>query len=158
MKALIVYDSVFGNTGKIAQAMGKALGLPESDVIRVNQAKAEQIDGLELLIVGSPTRGFNATRPLYDFLKSLPANKLKGIRVAAFDTRVSVETVKSALLTSLVKFFGYAAEKIAKRLQKKGGKLISTPEGFFVDDREGPITQGELERAAEWVKKIANSL
>ena len=54
--------------------------------------------------------------------------------------------------------FGYAAKPIADRLEKKGGQLAVPPEGFYVTDTEGPLVEGELERAAEWARKIAASV
>jgi flavodoxin I len=59
MKTLIIYDSFFGNTEQIAQAIGRAIGSQQNvEVFRVSQATSEQLAGLNLLIVGSPTRGF----------------------------------------------------------------------------------------------------
>jgi hypothetical protein len=55
----------------------------------------------------------------------------------------------------MVKLFGYAAKPIANRLTKKGGVLTMEPEGFFVEGTEGPLTDGELERAAAWAQRIA---
>ena len=95
MKALIVYDSYFGNTEKIAQAMGGVLGLQEgSIVVKVSNLKPEQLKGVELLIVGSPTRGFRPSDGIKAFLKGLPVDSLKGIRVAAFDTRMKTSDIK----------------------------------------------------------------
>jgi len=62
MKALVVYDSFFGNTEKIAQTIGNALGAPaDVEVLRVGNVKPEQLTGLGLLVVGSPTRAFRPT-------------------------------------------------------------------------------------------------
>ena len=157
MKALVVYDSFFGNTEQIAQAIGNALGSPEDvEILRVGDVKPEQFTGLELLIVGSPTRGFKPTPAISNLLKSIPGNGLKGVKVAAFDTRFTVEEIKSSvfILPLLVNIFGYAAKPISDRLQKKGGELIIPPEGFFVDGTEGPLKEGELERAADWTEQI----
>jgi flavodoxin len=49
---------------------------------------------------------------------------------------------------------GYAAKPIADKLKKKGGKLVLPPEGFFVQGSEGPLKEGEVERAAEWAKQL----
>jgi len=157
MKTLVVYDSVFGNTELIARAIGNALG-SEKDVgiLRVSNVKPEQLTESELLIAGSPTRKFKATPAIYTLLKGIPKNSLKGVRVAAFDTRISESDVESAALRRLMKTFGYAAKPISDRLVKKGGKLIMPPEGFFVEDTEGPLKEGELERAAEWAKQIVS--
>ncbi|MCL4514297.1 MAG: flavodoxin family protein [Firmicutes bacterium] len=153
MKTLIVYDSVFGNTEQIAQAIGKSIGSEESvEALRAGDMKPEHLIGLRLLIVGSPTRGFRPTKVITDFLDKIPSNGLKGVRVAAFDTRISTADVNSRSLNILVRLFGYAAKPIADKLEKKGGSLVIPPEGFFVKDSEGPLKDGELERAADWAK------
>jgi flavodoxin len=160
MKAMVVYDSVFGNTEKVAQAIGQALGSPEDvKVVRVSDAKPEQLVGLTLLIVGSPTRQFSPTGATTGFLKSIPKHGLKGVKVAAFDTRFTENAIeKVRILAFFVKIFGYAAKPITDRLQKKGGELVVPPEGFYVGDTEGPLLEGELERAADWAKEIVNSM
>ncbi len=159
MKVLIVYDSVFGNTEQIAQAIGNSLGSKENvEILRVSDMKPEQLIGLELLIVGSPTRVFKPTKAIMNFLNKIPLNVLKSVKVAAFDTRISTADVNSRLLNILVKLFGYAAKPIAYKLEKKGGSLIIPPEGFFVKDSEGPLKDGELERAADWAKIIMKTL
>ena len=155
MKALIVYDSVFGNTEQIAKAIGDSLAdLTSTEVVKVSEAKLEQLQGTGLLIVGSPTRAFKPTKAIVDFLIQIPSNGLKGINVAAFDTRVNTEDVNSRILNGFVRIFGYAAKPIADKMQKKGGNLVLPPEGFFVKDNEGPLKEGELERAAEWAKQV----
>jgi flavodoxin len=155
MKVLIIYDSFFGNTEQIAQAIGNALGSQEdAEILRVSDVKPEQLTGLKLLIVGSPTRGFRPTPAITNLLKSIPKNGLKGVKVAAFDTRISVDDLGSSILTFMVKMFGYAAKPIADRLKKKGGELTIPPEGFIVEGTEGPLREGELERAADWARQI----
>jgi flavodoxin len=155
MKTLIIYDSVFGNTEKIAQAIGSDLGSPEeAGVFQVNNARLDQLTGAELLIVGSPTRGFKPTPAITDFLKSMPTGSLEGVRVAAFDTRLEASDKDSFFLRFIVKIGGYAASPIAALLKKKGGNLVVPPEGFFVLKSEGPLREGELERAAAWAKQV----
>lgn len=155
MKVLVVYDSVFGNTEKIAQAIGGALAAGnDAATLRVNDVKLEQLKGINLLIIGSPTRGFRPTEGITNFLQSIPGNSLNGIPVAAFDTRLKAD--ESSFLTRLVLKGGYAAKTIANLLVKNGGNLVTPPEGFFVKDREGPLKDGELERAAAWAGKIAS--
>ena len=82
---------------------------------------------------------------IQDFLKNIPKSDIDGINVAAFDTRFSKRWVK---------IFGFAAKKIADTLEKKGGNLIVPPEGFIVKDTKGPLEEGELERAANWLKLV----
>lgn len=153
MKALIIYDSYFGNTEQIAKAIGSTLNLQGStEVVRIGELKPGQIKGTDLLIVGSPTRAFKPTDAIRVFLKNVSAEDLKGVKVAAFDTRISVEDTKSSVLRVFVKIFGYAAKPIADGLKQKGGNLTLPPEGFIVKDTEGPLKEGELERAADWAK------
>jgi len=156
MKALVVFDSVFGNTEKIAREIGSALApAGEVEVKRAGDVRLEQLKGLDLLLVGSPTRAFKATVATRKFLQSIPAHGLDGMKVAAFDTRADLETVHSALLSFMVKIFGYAAEPIAASLVKKGGVQAAAPAGFLVLGTEGPLKEGEIQRAAEWARRMA---
>jgi flavodoxin I len=144
MKVLVVYDSVYGNTEKIAKAIGGAIDA-EVRVIRASEADPTGLGPINALIVGSPTQGGRATQPIRDFLAKVPAAALKGVKVAAFDTRYAGR---------FVKVFGFAADKIASSLEAKEGSLISPPAAFFVTGKKGPLKEGELERAASWAKEI----
>ena len=77
MKILIVYDSVFGNTEKVALAMAEAM-TDQVAVKRVGESSAVDLQGIDLLVVGSPTRGFRPTEGVNLFLKSLPSAALTG--------------------------------------------------------------------------------
>jgi flavodoxin len=159
MKILIIYDSFFGNTQDIAKAIAGALQSGhEVELHRVGDVRPRQISKVDVLIVGSPTRGFKATAAIIKYISSLPAKHLKGKRVAAFDTRISIEEVNSRFLSPLIRIFGYAAKPIADKLHKKGGELIAPPEGFIVLDSEGPLKEGERERAARWAEHIIGSI
>jgi len=147
MKALIVYDSVYGNTEKIAKAIGGAI-TGDAKVLRVSEVNPSELKTIDLFIVGSPTQGGRPTPAIRDFLNKVPEPSLKGINVAAFDTRIS---------TKLVGVFGYAAGRIAGNLKGKGGTLVASPEGFFVKGTEGPLKEGELERAVGWARGILES-
>jgi flavodoxin I len=151
MNVLIIYDSAFGNTEQVARAMGAALGC---EVRRVTEVTPEHLTGLDALVVGSPTQAFQPLKPVKAFLKSIPRGALAGVQVAAFDTRVDVQEVDSRVLTSFVRVLGYAAEPIGAQLVKKGGAQAMPPEGFFVEGKEGPLRDGELERAADWARRI----
>jgi flavodoxin I len=145
MKVLVVYDSVYGNTEKIAAAIAGAMA-GEVKKVRISEANLADVKGIDLLIVGSPTQGGRTTQGMREFLDKIPKSSLRGIRVAAFDTRLS---------TKFVGIFGYAAGRIASSLKGKSADLIAPPEGFFVKGREGPLKEGELERAAAWAKGIS---
>ena len=149
MKTLIVYDSVYGNTGKIARAVAEAITPSgEAKVLRVGEANPLELESFDLLIVGSPTHAGRPTPAVQDFLNKVTQQSLKDIKVAAFDTRVT---------SKFAKIFGNAAGRMGGHLAKKGGVLIASPENFFVTGREGPLKEGELERAAAWVKGILES-
>lgn len=152
MKAIIVYDSQYGNTEKIAQTIGEVLQQHgEVTLTKVADAGPEMLAGVDLVVVGSPTQQFRATAGMRDFLKNIPANGLKETRVAAFDTRLTQEYIdKNPPLPFFERIFGYAAERIAKALKQKGGQLVLPGEGFFVEGMEGPLSEGEQERARAW--------
>jgi len=156
MKALVVYDSAYGNTAKIAQAIGDALGAQaDVETLKVSDANPGQLTSADLLVVGSPTQKFRPTGAITKLLKSVPAGGLTGVKVAAFDTRFTESEInKVRVLAFFVRIFGYAAKPIGDRLVKAGGQLVIPPEGFYVGDTEGPLLEDELERAADWARKI----
>lgn len=153
MKTLVVYDSYFGNTEKIAKEVAQALA-DRGDVRlkKVTDVTPEDWKELKFLVVGSPTRAFKPSPGMTKFIKAMPKNRLKGVGVAAFDTRMDVKASKSRILNFMAGIFGYAAIPLAKRLVEKGGTLLLKPEGFIVKDTEGPLREGEVERVRNWVK------
>ena len=156
MKAIVVYDSEFGNTEIVARAIGEVLESEGAvEVRRVSDVQPEEFERLDVLVVGSPTQQFNPTKATSSFLKGIPKNGLSGTRVAAFDTRLTVEEIeKTAILAFFVRIFGYAAKPIGDALKKKGGELAIPPEGFLVQGMKGPLVDGELERAEAWAREI----
>jgi flavodoxin len=159
MNILVVYESYFGNTEQIARAITESLNQAQGTdgnvrLVHVGQAKPEALAGVDLLVVGSPTRGFRPTEAKIAFLKGIPSGALNGIRVAAFDTRLEMETIKSKPLRWFINRGGYAAKHIAQSLQESGGGLAAPPEGFLVMGEQGPLKDGELERAAAWAKGL----
>lgn len=154
MKVFVIYDSVFGNTERVAKAIGDALASQaEVSVLKVGDVPPEFWTDLDALIVGSPTRAFSPTPATKALLSSIPQQGLQDVRVAAFDTRMNVEQAPG-ILRLMVKLFGYAAEPLAARLRKKGGQEAAPAAGFIVAGTEGPLQEDELERAIEWAKKI----
>jgi flavodoxin I len=147
MKTLVVYDSVYGNTGEIAKSIGVALG-DETSVIKVAEATASDLESVALLIAGSPTYGGRPTPAMKEFLDRVKNVSLQGVAVAAFDTRASQKWVR---------IFTFAAPKIEKALKSRGGTPAVKPEGFFVTGTQGPLADGENERAAAWAKKIVEN-
>jgi flavodoxin len=138
MKTMVIYDSTYGHTEKIARAIGEVTG---GQVLHAATTDSADLADADVLILGSPTHGGFPTEAIDGLLKALA--DLEGTDVVAFDTRTK-RTI-----------FGYAAPKIARRLEKKGGRLLAPPEGFFVRGKKGPLGDGELERAVDWAEGIA---
>ena len=157
MKVLVVYDSAFGNTEQVARAIGGALGEAATvETLHADAVTPAHLMGLDLLVVGAPTQRFRPTTPITRVLRELPGNALRGVQVAAFDTRFAQSDIdKIRILAFFVRIFGFAADTIAGRLKRRGGRLIAPPEGFIVEGTEGPLAEGELARAEAWARQLA---
>jgi flavodoxin len=156
MNALILYESVYGNTEQIAQAVATVL----APTFSVGLARADELSrieaaGVDLLIVGGPTHRQRISAALEAVLEATPRGALKGVQVAAFDTRYRM----AAWLA------GSAARRIARRLCQLGGSLLVPAESFFMERDVPPegtkrrheierLEPGELQRAAEWAQKV----
>ncbi|MBU1119787.1 flavodoxin domain-containing protein [Patescibacteria group bacterium] len=141
MKTLIVYDSFFGNTKLLAETIGKEFG-NDAKVIHVSDFENEDLKGVGLLIVGSPILGWRPSEKTTAFIMSFGKDQLKGIKVATFDTRMKIV------------IHGDATKKMSEMLAKLGAEVIVEPNWFIVTGKEGPLADGELERAKEWGKQI----
>jgi flavodoxin len=145
MNTLIIYDSTFGNTAQVAQAMADRLG--EHGTVRIalaDEAGLSEMEEIDLLIVGGPTQRHGVSPAIRDLLERLPRRTLRGAGAAAFDTRYHMAAWKS----------GSAAHRIASKLKRTGASLLVEPESFFVAEREGPLEEGELERSARWADGV----
>lgn len=153
VKLMVVYDSVYGNTAQIAEALiaGSAVH-PGSQVYKVPEGAPGALEGIDLLLVGSPTHGGTFTEPIKDFLAAIPANGLRGMRAAAFYTSFSKETQTGAAKLA-ISLLGFAAPKIGEQLSAKGASLVAT-ETFVVLETEGPLQAGEIERAQVWAQGL----
>ena len=145
MKTLIIYDSNYGNTEKVAKAVEKELADDEAKVISITGLKDTDLEEVKLLIVGSPINGWRPTEKIRKFLSSFKTGQLKGISAASFDTRVDIF------------FHGDAAKTISQKLKDAGADVIVKPEGFFVEKGEGPLKEGEIERARTWADSIKHA-
>ena len=156
MQALVIYDSVFGNTEKIAQSIASGLrATHETQCLRADSVSVAQIRAADIVVIGSPTRRFRATPATHSVLDSIPSAALQGKKVAAFDTRLQMNGVKGLLFRKIIDKGGYAAPLIASALESKAGTLALPAEGFFVKGEKGPLVNGEPERASDWGKKLA---
>ncbi len=149
MKTLVIYDSVYGNTETVARAIGQAIP-GEVEVRRVGQVNAADLGTVDLLIIGSPTHGSLPTETVQALIKEIGPPAREGAQVATFDTRLT--------WWFLERWGGFAAPKMADKLQEKGWSLAVAPEGFFVKGlKKGPLKRGEAERATAWAKALADS-
>lgn len=148
MKTLVIYDSEFGNTEHIARAVAKRLSqFGPARTLRVEIADPEDLEGIDLLVLGSPTQGWRATQPFKAFIDRFPEGSMDGIPAAVFDTRYKMTEVLT----------GSAAKRSAKQLRKLGLELLLPPESFFVKSKEGPLFEYELERAESWAQALAET-
>lgn len=148
MKTLILYDSLYGNTKIIAEAIGEAMP-GQVALINVTEVDVSEIDTYDLLLLGGPTHGGGISENVQALLDQIPPSILEGKPVAAFDTRMT---------NKLILLFGCAAPKISGTFKQKGAELVAKPEGFFVSGGKGPLKEGEVERAAGWAQEIAEEL
>lgn len=146
MKTLVVYDSLYGNTKLIAQAISEAIP-GDVELVHVGEVNVSELGNYDLLVVGGPTQGAQPSPPVKEFLEKIPANALKGVKVAAFDTRMT---------NKLILMFGTAAPKIASSLKDRAGTHVGSAEGFFVTGGEGPLKEGEEQRAAAWAAGLVS--
>ncbi len=145
MKALVVYDSIYGNTKAIAEAVAGALG-KGTPAVSVDDLQEEILAGLDLLVAGSPIIAWRPSEKMGKFLAGLKRGQLAGMKAAAFDTRI-----KAAIS-------GDAAKKITKALVGAGAEVTGKPMGFHVKGREGPLAEGEVTRAVEWGMALVEGL
>lgn len=146
MNALIFFDTKYGNTEQVAYAIAEGLKPRFSvRVENVEQMGELNTQDIKLLLAGGPTQMADISPALREVLAAIPDDSLSGVIVAAFDTRYHVPLEQS----------GSAAHQIAPMLQELGGELLVPPESFFVLGGEGPLEEGEIERAAKWGGEIA---
>jgi len=145
MLTVVVYDSKFGNTEKVAQAIGRGVSA-RSQVRVLDTAEATQTldERPDLLIVGGPTQKRSMSPGLVAYLDRAIAHGIGNLIATAFDTRYHGSTWIN----------GSAARDAAQRLHNAGARLISLPESFFIS-RSGPLERqglepGEIERAERW--------
>lgn len=155
MKILVAYDSVFNNTKKLAELLGVFLSNEnEVSVKRVSEVDKGDMNNLDFLFIGSPTRAFQPTKQTKNFIKQMDQTALKHMTVAVFDTRMVIDDNSPKVLKYLVRKKGYANDTMANLFEKKGGKVVSDWGSFFVDDSEGPLSAGEDTHITDWASNI----
>lgn len=165
MRALVVFESMFGNTEKVAAAIGEGLApAMQVDVVEVGNAPVAIGAETTLLVLGGPTHAFGMSRPqtrqdaerqaggevvsksgIREWLEAVTPSA--AVPAVAFDTRVNQRWVP-----------GSAARAAQRRLRGKGFAVADTPRTFYVQGTPGPLLEGELSRAREWGGELAAQL
>ena len=149
MNALVLYDSQYGDTERIAQAIAETLAeFGEARALRLDPSQPVDLQGVDVFIVGCPTQGWRPTQAVQSFLEEVSSEELRGLAGACFDTRFRLPHFMT----------GSAANVMAGKLREKGVSLPVEPESFFVKGTEGPLREGELERAATWARQIVDEV
>ena len=150
MRTLIVYFSKFGNTHQIADTIAGTLAQQVNvTTIDFDHLTLDHLVDLDLLVMGSPTHIMNLPKTVMPVFENFPKHTLPGTPVAAFDTSYKM----SWMLNQFT-----AAKHLARKLRKIGGKVLLPPEIFLVTGREGPLVEGELERAEQWAETLWTKL
>jgi flavodoxin len=149
-KALVVYDSVYGNTEKVVKALAKGLGDGGVDVdcVRVDAVKFDELSGYDLLVVGGPVHAWNASKPIKEFLDRLKSVEgLSGKKAFALDTKMS----RSRLA-------GNAGGKIEGKLKSLGLTIVKSHASAVVKGREGPLEEGAEETFKQLGAELAKMM
>jgi flavodoxin len=149
-KALIVYDTVYGNTEKVAKALAKGLeeGGVVVDSVKVDAAKFDELSVYDLLAVGSPVQAWSTSKATKAFLESLKSVKgLSGKKAFAFDTRMSRS-----------KLAGDAGGKIEGKLKNLGLTIVKPHASAVVKGREGPLEEGAEETFKQLGAELAKMM
>ncbi len=163
MKAIVVYQSLWGNTAAVARAIAEGIG-PETRVLSTAEASPEAIGGADLLVVGSPVLGFRM--PDDGMVKSVGNSPSRD----PVPPDLSQPSMRS-WLNGLTRGAGHAAAfetgiwwspggaigGITKALQNAGYTTVGKGKRFIVKGKYGPLREGELEKARQWGAELAQS-
>ena len=136
MKAVVIYDSKYGNTEKIALALSEGLrsGGLTTDCVKVQDVDVAKLDQCDFIAIGGPTHAFGMTGEIKDFLKKLKEVNLKGKKAFAFDTKFRR------------RLYGSAAGKIEDNLKEMQVEIVKTQASAIVKKNKGPLEEGEEEK------------
>lgn len=152
MKTLIIYDSVYGNTAQVAQVIASVFG--ENKIVRtVAEARTDNLVDIDRLVIATPTHGGRASEAIQAYIKSLPDGSLINKRVAVLSTGMTFQG-KNIALRLLLKILGYAAAPTLALLLKKGALIAGEPLDLMVKGKQGPLLDGELEKAFTWATNL----
>ena len=157
VKAVVVYESLWGNTAAIANAIAEGIG-PGALVLSTAETTAEAMAGVDLVVAGSPVLGFKLpTEQMRQGARSNPGGRpprpadLSHPSMRSWLDRLPAGCGRSAAFDTQVRGpFGKAAPSIAEALERAGYARLVEPTGLVVKGKFGPLRKGELERARRW--------
>lgn len=131
-RAVVIYDTKFGNTEKVARALAEGMKRHEVNVdcSKIDEVNISKLGDYDLLAVGGPMHAFGLSKPMKDFLKKLENMNTSGKKAFAFDTKL-----KSRLA-------GSAGKRIEKKLKKLGMNIVKSHVSAIVKGGEGPLEDG----------------
>lgn len=153
MKTLIVYDSFFGNTEKVANKLYETLSKSQkTKLAHVSEAQKLNIEQYDLIVVGSPTRYYNPTPAITAFVREL---KTVSVNVAFFDTRLDAEG--HWLMGPMEKIFKFASDTLEVLVRNTKAKQMISSLGVYVTGTEGPIARNAMKDVENWAKLLTNA-
>jgi menaquinone-dependent protoporphyrinogen IX oxidase len=157
--AVVVYDSVHGNTRRIAEAVAEGVrdGGPVQ-LVAAADADPARLRDARAVVLGCPTHAFSFSPAMKAFVAGLAPGTLAGVPVAVFDTRFEVDEMPSWVLRLVVRAIGrraWAATGLRRVAARAGATDLGEPVGFIVRDTEGPLADGEIDRARAWGRTLA---
>lgn len=162
MQALVVYESLWGNTKAVAQAIADGFG-NRAEAVSTADTDPELLHDVDLLVVGAPILGFTLpTETMRHSIESNPTHKDHPPDISHPSTRSWLKTIASDtgfFATFETKIWwspGSSAKRIAKSLASAGYLQLTGPESFIVEGTYGPLRDGELERARDWGTNLAS--
>jgi len=167
MNALVVFESMFGNTEAIARAVGEGLSSQMgTEVVEVGAAPKAIGGNVGLLVVGGPTHAFGMSRPGTRQTAAQQAGPnlvSKGIGLREWLAGLRVESASAAAGTFDTRIFrprvpGSAARAATKRLRALGFREVAAAESFYVIGTDGPLLEGELDRARSWGEQLGSAV
>ena len=156
MNSIIVYDTSYGNTKKIAETIAETLkesGM-EVTLFKVNEVKKLSAKDYDLLVLGSPTKFGTMTFAMKWFLGKVKSEEWMNKPFAAFDTE-NPENIEQSQLQNKE---WSAAEKIAEKLKEKKMNQLAPVLKALVLGQKGPLVEGEINRARDYASELANKL
>jgi hypothetical protein len=163
VRAVVVYESLWGNTAEIARAIAEGIG-PDARAVPTSKAAPELPAGVDLLVTGAPLLGFSlATEDMRASIASNPGNAPSRPDLTQPSMRAWLERLQpgscgcATFETRIWWSPGSAAKTMMTALEAKGLQRAAEPNKFIVTGKYGPLKAGEVDRARAWGARLAGA-